>query len=275
MAIKYSTRLMEAFPELRYEPTAKRIRASYRGTPVLDTAAALLVWEPRRVTPVFAVPETDLLVTLEPAAQGGSAVPEVSFAWGQAGSAGLDPRTGFRRHTTSGDDLDVLAGEGLPGAAFRPADPDLAGYVVLDFAAFDWLEEDEEIVGHPRDPFHRVDIRASSRHVQVSRDGVLLADTVRPQLVYETMLPVRYYIPPADVRLDRLQPSPHTTFCPYKGRAGYWSLPGTEGGRNIAWMYDDRFPDSAQLHGLIAFFDEKLDVTVDGVLLERPATPWS
>ncbi|MEO5779002.1 DUF427 domain-containing protein [Arthrobacter oryzae] len=274
MATKYSAPLMDAFPELRYEATAKRVRASRAGTPVVDTVAALLVWEPRRITPVFAVPEADLLVALAPAA-GGPAVPERSFAWGQHGSAGLDPRTGFRRHTTAGEEFDVLAGGGLPGAAFRPSDPDLAGYVLLDFAAFDWLEDDEGIVGHPRDPFHRVDIRAASRHITVALDGVLLADTVRPQLVYETMLPVRYYILPADVRLEHFEPSPHTTFCPYKGKASYWSFLGSDAGRNIAWMYDNRFPDSTQLHGLVAFFDEKLDVTVDGVPLERAATPWS
>lgn len=274
MAIQLSTPLYEVFGELRYEPTAKRIRASHGGTPVVDTTAAVLVWEPRRITPVFAVPEADLLGDpLRPSADAAAAVTEAAFAWG--GSAGLDPRTGFRRHTTAGEEFDVVAGARLPGAAFRPADPDLAGYVLLDFKALDWLEDDEAIVGHPRDPFHRVDIRASSRHITVAMDGVLLADTVRPHLVYETMLPVRYYIPPADVHFERLVPSPHATYCPYKGKASYWSRAGSDAGQNIAWMYDDRFQDSSQLHGLVAFFDEKLDVAVDGVPLERAHTPWS
>ena len=90
----------------------------------------------------------------------------------------LDPRTGFGRHTAPGEEFDVVTSAGrLPRAAFRPADPDLAGYVVLDFNSFDWLEDDEEIIGHPRDPFHRVDIRASSLTVEVGLDGVVLAAT--------------------------------------------------------------------------------------------------
>ena len=100
--------------------------------------------------------------------------------------------------------------------------------MVLDFGAFDWLEDDEEIIGHPRDPFHRVDIRASSLKVEVALDGVTLASTNGAQLLYETMLPVRYYIPPEDVRLDLMEESPKRTVCPYKGEASYWTYPGPE-----------------------------------------------
>ena len=146
---------------------------------------------------------------------------------------------------------------------------------MLDFNAFDWLEDDEEIIGHPRDPFHRVDIRASSVDVEVALDGVTLARTNGAQLLYETMLPVRYYIPPADVRLDLLEESPKLTVCPYKGQASYWSYPDSGQGRNIAWSYDRRFLDAAQIHGLISFFNERVDLTVDGVLQPRPVSPWS
>ena len=146
---------------------------------------------------------------------------------------------------------------------------------MLDFTSFDWLEDDEEIIGHPRDPFHRVDIRASSLTIDVRLDDVTLATTNGAQLLYETMLPVRYYIPPADVRLDIMEASPKKTVCPYKGTASYWTYPQSENGRNIAWMYDPRFRDAAQIHGLVSFFNERADITVDGVRQERPVTPWS
>jgi uncharacterized protein (DUF427 family) len=277
MATRLSNVLMGAFPQLRYEPTAKRIRASLAGDVVVDTVHARLVWEPRRVTPIFAVPEHDLSAKLAPAALPAAFVQEHAFALGQGEApTALDPGTGFGKHTCAGEELDVVVGAATaPRAAFRPEDPDLAGYVVLDFSAFDWLEDDEEIIGHPRDPFHRVDIRASSRNVEVALDGVTLASTTGAHLLYETMLPVRYYIPPSDVRLDLMKESPKRTVCPYKGQASYWSNPDSGQGANIAWSYDRRFRDAAQIHGLISFFNERVDLSVDGVLQPRPVTPWS
>ncbi len=268
---------MGAFPQLRYEPTAKRVRASLGGNVVVDTVQAWLVWEPRRVTPIFAVPEQELLAELAPPALPAPAVEEHAFALrkGEAPTS-LDPGTKFGRHTCAGEELDVVTATATaPRAAFRPEDPDLAGYVVLDFTAFDWLEDDEEIIGHPRDPFHRVDIRASSADVEVALDGVTLAKTNGAQLLYETLLPVRYYIPPSDVRLDLMEESPKRTVCPYKGQASYWSYPASGQGRNIAWSYDRRYRDAAQIHGLISFFNERVDLTVNGVLQVRPVSPWS
>lgn len=278
MATKMSDLLFGVFPDLRYQPTSKRIRADVNGRPVVDTQEAVLVWEPKRVTPVFAVPEKDLLVRLEsPASQGGDN-PQDEYPVRLMGEAppGLDPRTGFRRHTTQGEELDVVTSAlTAQHAAFRPSDPDLQGYVMLDFAAFHWLEDDEEIIGHPRDPFHRVDIRATRRRIEVKLDGVTLADTAGAQLLYETLLPVRYYIPPEDVRLDLLEASPRRTICPYKGEAWYWNFPQSDGGKNIAWAYDARFIDAQQIHGLICFFNERADVYVDGEPQEHPITPWS
>lgn len=280
MATKVSELLFGAFPDLRYEPTAKRVRASLDGSPVVDTQRALIVWEPKRVTPVYAVPDEDLLARLQRAAHSGTGdgrgPDELPIRIRGDAPPGLDPRTGFRRHTTPGEELDVVAaGFVAPHAAFRPADPDLDGYVILDFGAFDWLEEHEEIIGHPRDPFHRVDIRSTLRRVEVTLDGVKLADTVRAQLLYETLLPVRYYIPPADVRLDLLEASPHRTVCPYKGEAKYWSFPESARGENIAWAYDSRYMDAQQIHGLVSFFNERADITVDGEPQGHPVTPWS
>ncbi|WP_024365633.1 DUF427 domain-containing protein [Arthrobacter sp. TB 26] len=277
MATKLSQVLMGTFPRLRYEPTAKRIRASLGRTAVVDTLQACLIWEPRRITPIFAVPEQDLLAGLATPSLPAAPAYEYPFALRQGAAAtSLDPTTGFGNHTCAGEELDVVtAAATVPRGAFRPEDPDLAGYVVLDFAAFDWLEDDEEIIGHPRDPFHRVDIRASVVDVQVALDGVTLARTHGAQLLYETLLPVRYYIPPADVRLDLLQESPKRTVCPYKGQASYWSVPGSGHGRNVAWSYDRRFRDAAQIHGLVSFFNERVDLSVGGVQQRRPVTPWS
>jgi len=276
MATKISEVVLGIFPYLRYQPTAKRVRALIGGNAVVDTQNALLIWEPKRITPVFAVPELDLRAELTPPRQQAGDVPEYRVNIMPDAPPSLDPRTGFGRHTAPGEELDVVTSVAtLRRAAFRPTDPDLAGYVVLDFRAFGWLEDDEEIIGHPRDPFHRVDIRASSVTVEVRLDDVTLATTNGAQLLYETMLPVRYYIPPADVRLDLMDASAKKTVCPYKGTASYWTYPLSENGKNIAWMYDQRFREAAQIHGLVSFFNERVDITVDGVRLERPITPWS
>ncbi len=275
MAIELSRLLLHALQDLRCERTAKRIRAYRDGHPVVDTQAALLVWEPKRVTPVYAVPGQELVARLEPA-RGGVPADEYPVLLADDAPPVLDPRTAFSRHTTPGEELDlVVAGAKIPRAAFRPSEPDLDGYVVLDFSAFTWLEDQEQIFGHPRDPFHRVDIRATRRRVEVQLDGVQLADTCRAQLVYETMLPVRFYIPPGDIRMDLLEASPQRSVCPYKGRAHYWSCPASGRGREIAWAYDSSIVEARQIHGLVCFFNERADVLVDGKLLDTPVTPWS
>ena len=149
----------------------------------------------------------------------------------------------------------------------------LTGYVTVDWHAADrWLEEEEEIVGHPRDPFHRIDIRRSSRHVVVELDGQVVADSSRPVLLFETGLPVRSYLPREDVRMDLLEPTPQRTTCAYKGHASYFSFTGHP---NIAWTYEQPLADAEQIQGLVAFFDEHADVTVDGERQERPKTEWS
>lgn len=267
---------VRGFPTLRYEPTAKRVRALVGGQPLVDTRSAVLVWEPKRVVPQYAVPEADLRAELVPAsdpARGGAQ--PVQLAAG--GPPVLDPRSGFAAHTTDGEPLDVVVGETtLPRAAFRPADPDLAGYALLDFGAFDWLEEDEPVISHPHDPFARIDVLRSSAHVRVSVDGVVLADSTRTRMLYETGLPVRFYLPREDVRMELLTPSQKRTTCAYKGHASYWSA--DVGGRtvpDIAWTYEDPLADARDVGGYVAFFDERVDVDLDGVRRERPVTPWS
>jgi uncharacterized protein (DUF427 family) len=163
----------------------------------------------------------------------------------------------------------TIAGRPL---GFRLADAELAGHVVLDFAGFDeWYEEDERNLAHPRDPFHRIDIVHSSRHVRVEADGETLAESRRPILLFEPPLPVRYYLAPDEVRLDRLVASPTTSMCAYKGQAAYWSWDG----RDVAWTYRQPLREAAEIAGRVAFFNERVDIAVDGERLERPVTPWS
>jgi uncharacterized protein (DUF427 family) len=257
--------LSGSLDELRYEPTQKRVRVALAGEPVADTCAARLVWEPRRVVPTYAVPAAALTAQLVPA---GAESGDDDDAPGI-----LDPRVPFNNHTCGGTAYDVIAGEETgAAAAFRPDDPDLADYVILDFDAFEWREEDEPIVAHPHDPFGRIDVLRSSRHVRIEHEGRLLAESSRPMLLFETLLPVRYYLPREDVAV-RLEPSTTATYCAYKGRADYFSVP--DGPRDIAWTYHEPLHDAELVGGRICFFDEHVDVTVDGEQRERPVTPWS
>ncbi|MCC9145587.1 MULTISPECIES: DUF427 domain-containing protein [unclassified Arthrobacter] len=260
MALHISPAFFRLLPELRYEPTPRRIRAQLGGNTVVDSTSAVLAYEPRRVTPIYAVPAGDIAAELTFAAEPGrdplAEVPPDAL---------MDPRYPFSAHTAPGQALDLRAGlHNLPGAGFRPDDPDLAGYVLLDFTAFDrWLEEDTTVEGHPRDPFHRVDARDSSRAVRVHLDGQLLAETRQPLLVYETMLPPRTYFPRQDVDWDVLDASLTRSVCPYKGTANYWSVAGHARGTDLAWSYEVVLPDSAQLKDRISFFDERTEVYVD------------
>ncbi|MBV8928724.1 MAG: DUF427 domain-containing protein [Mycobacteriaceae bacterium] len=263
MGVAMGALLGGSLNSLRYERTAKRIRVSLGDRQVADTRDALLVWEPRRVVPTYAVPVSALSalsVSLEPAA----------VAPVDSGSAILDPRNPFAEHTCAGASFDVVASGRAAGAAFRPVDPDLAGYVVLAFDAFEWLEEDEPIVAHPHDPFHRIDILRSSRDVRVSLDGLVLAHSAAPMLLFETYLPVRFYLPRADV-VAELEPSSSVTYCAYKGRASYFSLRGAD----VAWTYREPLREAEPIRDLVCFFDERVDVIVDGEQRERPVTPFS
>ena len=277
MGIRVRELLMRELGELRYEPIDKRIRATLAGREVLDSTRALLVWEPKRVVPSYGIPLADIsgaLLGAPDGAQRSEDAAERVTAPQLDGRPVYDPSVPFSVHTCAGTALDLsLDGTARPGAAFRPADGELAGYVILDFGAFDaWFEEDERNVGHPRDPFHRIDIVHSSRHVVVRRDGQTLAESTTPYLLFEPPLPVRFYLLAQDVRHGLLEPSSTTTFCAYKGQASYWSLGGEE---EVAWSYAEPLREAAEVKDRIAFFNERVDLIVDGTPLERPITPWS
>ena len=248
---------------LRHEPEDQRVRAELAGRTVVDTTRAVLVWEPRRVIPSYGVPIWDLRGDLSPSTASSDDVGGV-----------LHPGIPFAVHTTPGQAFDLTVdGVIRPGAVFRPADPDLDGVVLLDFAAFDaWYAEDERLAGHVRDPFHRVEPRRSSRRVRIELDGVVLADSTRPTLVHETQLPTRFYLPADDVVAETVR-SELRTVCAYKGEATHLSF--VVGGRvhkDLAWSYAEPLAGVDRIRGLVGFYDDVLDVFVDGRRRERPRT---
>ena len=274
MSTRLRDLMMGELGALRYEPTEKRIRGTLGGTTVVDSTSALLVWEPKRVVPTYAVPAADVAAELIPSGERidePAGIPAMGAP--QLGDRPvLDPSIPFAVHTTTGEPLTARAG-GAEAAAFRPSDPALDGYVLLEFEAFDaWYEEDEPNVAHPRDPFHRIDIVHSSRHVLVELDGATLAESTRPCLLFEPPLPVRCYLPREDVRTDLLAPSETRTACAYKGQASYLSTATDD---DVAWYYPEPLREAAEITGRIAFFNERADVVIDGERRERPVTPWS
>jgi uncharacterized protein (DUF427 family) len=159
--------------------------------------------------------------------------------------------------------LDDLVG-GLPAGTSELEGEGVSGHVLLSFADFDWLEEDEPVIGHPHDPFARIDVLHSTREVRVELDGVELARSRRPVALFETGLPTRWYLPSHDVRTDLLTPSPTRTTCAYKGHASYLSAAGPEG-RDIAWVYRSPLREAEPVRDLICFWAERTLTTVDGV----------
>jgi uncharacterized protein (DUF427 family) len=154
---------------------------------------------------------------------------------------------------------------------------ELPEHVKVEWSAVErWFEEDEEVFIHPRDPYRRVDALPSSRHVVVRVDGTVVADSHKPTILYETGLPPRYYLPPDDVRVDLLTPTGTSTGCPYKGFARYWTLTvdGTEY-PDLVWGYDDPLPESAPVKGLMCFYNEKVELEIDGEPIEPVVTKFS
>ncbi|WP_405149481.1 DUF427 domain-containing protein [Nocardia salmonicida] len=241
---------------VKVETGQKRVRVYLRGKLVADTLRPLLVWEVPYY-PTYYVPLTDVRADLDP-----NGITEHSPSRGDA--------TGYD-----------VAVEGLraEGAALRYLDSpltELKDAVRLDIAAFDWFEEDEQVFVHPRDPYSRVDIVGSSRHVRVEIDGVTVADSHSPRILFETGLPARYYLPLTDVRMDLLTASDTHTSCPYKGTADYWHVRvGDTDHSDVVWIYRTPLPESQKVAGLACFYNEKVDIYLDGVRQDRPHTPFS
>jgi uncharacterized protein (DUF427 family) len=254
-----TTRNEQTRGRVRIERGPKRVRAYLGGVAVADTTRPLLVWEVPYY-PTYYIPVADVRTDLLEA-DGGPGVRSPSRGHGRT----FTIRSG---------------GVEAPGAALRYEDSpleELRDAIRLDWEAMDaWFEEDEQVFTHPRDPYTRVDILPSSRHVRVEVDGVTIAESAKPTLLFETGLPVRYYLPKTHVRMDLLTATDSVSHCPYKGTAEWWSVrAGDELHADLAWSYRTPLPESQKIAGLVAFYNEKVDIFVDGVLQERPTTKFS
>jgi uncharacterized protein (DUF427 family) len=128
-----------------------------------------------------------------------------------------------------------------------------------------WFEEDVQVFTHVRSPYTRVDILPSSREVVVTLGHTELARSTHAHALFETGLPTRWYLPRVDVRMDLLSPSPTVTRCPYKGETEHFSARvGDETVDDVAWSYPTPLPESERVAGLVAFYDQRVTVTVDG-----------
>lgn len=250
--------MAEERERIHIEEGPKRVRTFLGGEVIADTTHPKLVWE-IPYYPAYYFPREDVRMEL------------------------LTP-TGRTRHSTSRGEAHNFTVKGgdrqVEDAAWHyPESPveELRGLIRFDWDAMDsWFEEDEEVFVHPHDPYKRIDILHSSRHVEVEVNGVKVAETRRPTLLFETDLPTRYYIPQLDVRMDLLTRTERTTGCAYKGFARYWSVEaGGETFENLAWSYRTPLPDSTKIAGLVAFYNEKVDLIVDGERLARPKTHFS
>ena len=238
------------------EPTGRRIRVRLGGGLVADsTRARLLVQYGRGELPTYYLPREDV-------AAGALSNPRA----GSAGQQIWDVALGSKRAEAGAWEHPNPAGELA----------ELAGHVTFSWRQLEWYEEDERAQVHARDPYKRVDTLRSSRRVQVYLEGQKVADSIRPLLLFETHLPVRYYLPAEDVRTDLLEASDTVTSCPYKGLARYWSVRlGQNMVRDVMWSYPDPIPENPKIRDLFCFFNERVDLVVDGVPQDRPDTPWS
>ena len=254
-------------PPPSVEPTARWIRVQFGGQFIADSKRALLLIEygPGRLPTYYFPPGDVRMEALQPLdGDKPNQVAEIDQPEG---------RTYYRLR---------VGHQIAERAAWRYDDPPpafaaLKGYVSFEWYAMEaWYEEDEQVFAHARDPYHRVDVLASSRHVKVMVAGETVAETRRPLLLFETNLPTRYYIPPEDVRMDLLEPTTLSTRCPYKGVARYWSVKvGDQVLKHIVWSYPAPIPENPKIRGLLCFFNERVDLYVDGELQTRPRTPWS
>lgn len=234
--------------QVRVEPSAKRLRAYLGGELVADTTDAQLVWEVSYY-PTYYVPVGDIRAELEPTG--------TTESHNDLGEADL---------------YDVKIGHATASGAARryaasPVDA-VQDLVRIQFDSMDeWLEEDEPAYVHAKNPYTRVDILGSSRHVQVMVDGVTVADSHQPRILFETGLVPRYYLPLSDVRMDLLQPTSTQSHCPYKGTAAYWSVViDDQVHEDIVWLYRTPLPESQKVAGLACFYNERVELYVDGVL---------
>ncbi|MGH9304719.1 MAG: DUF427 domain-containing protein [Acidimicrobiales bacterium] len=246
---------------IRFESCPKRVRVRFAGVVVADSRRVLTMFETSHL-PVYYFPIEDVRTDL-------------------TSKTGHSTRCAYKGDASY---YSVTVGDKTAEnaiwryeAPLDTAPSELAGRMAFYWGKMDaWFEEDDEVYVHPRDPYKRIDVLNSSRHVQVHVAGECVADTARPRLLFETNLPTRYYIPRLDVRLELLERSPSSSRCPYKGVAEYFSVRiGENLVTDIVWSYPLPIPECPKIENLMCFYNEKVDIYVDGELIDRPSTPWS
>ncbi|MFF2481707.1 DUF427 domain-containing protein [Paenibacillus sp. NPDC058071] len=236
---------------VKTEPSQKWVRVEVDGVTIADSKSVVLLHE-RGHLPVYYFPKSDVRQDLIAASEHRTYCPYKGYAsyW--------DIKVGDRV---------------IEQAAWSYEDPIPQSEGVREYIAFywnkvdKWLEEEEEVFVHPRDPYKRVDVIASSRHIQIVLNGEVVADSKRPVIVFETGVPVRYYLPEEDIRKELFISSDLKTRCPYKGEASYLTA-DINGQRfeNIVWSYPNPIQEIPKIAGLHSFYNEKVDaVYVDGV----------
>ncbi len=247
------------------EPTPKRIRVEVGGEVIADSRNAFMLHE-SGLQPTYYFPPEDVRADVLEATDRTTHCPKKGDASYYTITAG---------------------GETVENGAWYYPEPLAEAPFLKDLIAFyfdrmgRWLEEGEEIGVHPRDPYHRIDVVSTDRHIRVSAGGELLAETDDALALFESNLPPRWYIPREDI-VAELQPSDTVTRCPYKGTASYFSVnpgggngqAGAEG-KDLIWYYTHPLPEVGRIAGLLCFFNEKVDIELDGELQERPESPWS
>jgi uncharacterized protein (DUF427 family) len=257
---RFNFTAVPAGPALLWDPVPQRVRAVFAGQTIVDTRAAKLLHETGRL-PVYYFPLADVQRDLlEPARR--------SEHTAHKGEARFWSIRVVDRRTP-----DAVWGypEPVDSAGF------LTGYVALEWSAVDeWFVEDEQVFGHPRDPYHRIDVYETTRRVRILLRDDVVAESSRPKVLFETALPPRYYLPREDVRRDLLEPSSTKTRCAYKGSAAYWHVrAGGELHDDLVWTYPDPQHDAEPVRDLLCFFNERVDLELDGEIGERPITQWS
>jgi uncharacterized protein (DUF427 family) len=238
----------------------RHVRVIFNGETIADSKHAKLVRE-AEVLPIYYFPATDVRANFFSATQHKTACPykgEASFF-----TIGV------------GDKQAENAAWSYP--APLPEAAEIANHIAFEWNKMDkWMEENEEIFVHARDPYKRVDVLQSSRHVRIVIAGATVADSRKPRLLFETNHPVRYYLAQEDVCMDLLIPSVTQSRCPYKGLASYWSVNiGAQLYEDMVWGYMETIPECPKVKGLLCFFHERgADIFVDGEEIPRPQTKW-
>jgi uncharacterized protein (DUF427 family) len=239
----------------------RHVRVFFNGETIADSKHAKLVRE-SEVLPIYYFPAADVRAHCFTPTQHESACPYK----GKASYWTIE--VGDKRAENAAWSYQAP----LPDAAA------IANYFAFEWNKMDkWMEEDEEIFVHARDPYKRVDVLQSARHIRVSIAGETVADSRKPRLLFETNHPVRYYLPQDDVRMDLLVPSATQSRCPYKGLAFYWSVKiGAQLHEDMVWGYMEPLPECPKIKGLLCFFHERgADISVDGEQIPPPQTKWA